>query len=146
MLKNHHKNGQLHHDNTNQAILRSGSQKAVVERRKLHVGDGVGVGVEQRHSLALAAAVVQREHGQARPHVLPVERHHRRGSAYVVPVRLIGSDAYVAYARFRFRHDRSGIFVFRCFKTPRHFDSGDCLPMFSLVGMCKALGMSGKTI
>jgi len=78
------------------------------------------VPVEERHGLALPAAVVQRKDSDTGPGVLPVEGHEGAGGGDVVPVRLVAAHADLADAGLRLGHNGCGIFVLGSLESPGH--------------------------
>lgn len=91
-----------------------------MERGELKVRHCVRVSMEERHGLALPAAVVQREDSDAGPGVLPVEGHEGAGGGDVVTVRLVAAHADLADACLRLGHNGCGIFVLGSLESPGH--------------------------
>lgn len=108
---------------TNQRILWSSQQQAIMERWELHISYGVRVSMQQWHGFALPSTVIQGQHRHTRPHMLPVKRHERRRSTNIVPISLIWPNTNISNTCLRFRHDWCCIFILRGLKTPSHFSS-----------------------
>lgn len=94
-----------------------------MERRELEICHCVRMAMEQRHRLALAPAIVQRQDGDTGAGVLPVEGHEGGRGGDIVAVRLIAAHADLADAGLRLGHNGCGIFVLGSLEAPRH-DSG----------------------